>query len=343
MLLSLVILTAYSVLCTPDFAHAAADLGTGGSSDYYLTTQHGPYLILVGSFVGDEAKDMATRLVTELRKDYKLQAYMFSKSEQERAERDRLLEEWKRQNYGAPARKVRIVDEYTVMVGHYKSMDAARGELDRIKSLKPPRSVPAGPGLFMAKPEYHKNMSNWLDGGKVQKGGLVSQFSRAFVVHNPLLPVEKASISQHGEMGDEESALLQLNAAEPHSLMKCKGRWTLLVSVRGGGTIMESKPSIFDKVNPWSPSVGTPIRLSDKGNSQTSAAEARKLAEVLRSQEFGYDAFVLHTRGASFVTVGGYGAPNDPEMLRVQRQLAKMNVGGLKLLDTPMPMPVPRP
>jgi hypothetical protein len=342
MLLGLAMLTALAVLGVN--AAAAADVGAGGSSDYQITKQHGPYLILVGSFVGDEAQDMATRLTAELRKDYKLQAYIFSKSEQERAERDRLLEEWKRQNGGAPARKVRITDEYTVLVGHYKNMDAAYDDLGRIKKLKPPSSVPAGPGLFTAKLEYKKNMDNWLDGGKIQKGGLVSQFSRAFVVRNPLLPADKPVAGASGTLDDEESVLLNLNASEKHSLMKCKGKWTLLVSVRGGGAITQSsKPSVFDDLNPWSPKPGTPQQLSSKSNSQNHTADARGLAEVLRDNKFGYEAYVLHTRGASFVTVGGFNAPNDPEMLRLHRQLAGMTVGNTKLMDTPMPMPVPRP
>ena len=312
--------------------------------DYQLTTRDGPYLILVASFVGDDAADMAQRLVAELRKDYKLQAYWYSKSEQERAERDRLLEEWKRQNGNAPARKVRIVDEYTVLVGHYKSMDAANSDLARIKKLKPPTSVPAGPGLFIARPKYKENMPNWLDGGKIQQGGTVSQFSRAFVVRNPLLPAEKPVAGSDGALDDEETALLNLNAGEKHSLMKCKGKWTLLVSVRGGPSITQStKPSVFDKVNPWSPEIGTPIKLTSRGDDSNHIVEARELAEALRDRKFGYEAYVLHTRGASFVTIGGFNAPNDVEMLRIHKQVAGLKVGTSKLLDTPMPMPVPRP
>lgn len=339
-LLGLVILAAYSVLSPQDSALRAGDLGTGGSADYYLTKQHGPYLIIVGSFVGDDARDMALKFLTELRTEYKLQAYLYSKSEQERAERDRLLEEWKRQNNNAPARKVRIVDEYTVLIGHYKTMEAASSELPRIKRLEPPSSVPKT-GLFAAQPKMSERIPGWWDGGKVKYGGAISQFSRAFVVRNPLLPpVDKASLAPSGELGDEESALLELNAGEQFSLMKCKKPWTLLVSVRGGAAIMQSKPSVFDRVNPWTPTVGTPTQLSAK-DAPNAAAEARKLAEVLRSREFGYEAWVLHSRGASFVTVGGFSAPNDPEMFNIQRQLARMSVGGMKLLDTPMPMPVP--
>lgn len=340
MLLGLVVLSTYVVLSTPYSALTAADLGSG-TSDCYLTKQHGPYLILVGSFVGDDAADMAMRLTTELRRDYKLQAYMFSKSEQERAERDRLLEEWKRQNNGAPGRKIRIIDEYTVLVGHYKTMDTASDALSRIKKLDPPKTVPAGPGLFIARPQYKQGMTNFLDGGKIEKGGLTNQFARAFVVRNPLLPADKTALNKTGEVGDEESALLELNANETHSLMKCKKPWTLLVSVRGGPAIETSKPSVFDRVNPWSPTVGVPTTLSAK-NAPNAPEEARKIAELLRSREFGFEAYVLHSRGASFVTVGGFSAPNDPEMFNVQRQLARMSVGNIKLLDTPMPMPVPR-
>ncbi|MCS6978190.1 MAG: hypothetical protein NZM31_14450 [Gemmatales bacterium] len=319
-------------------AASAAQPLTARQDDYQLSERDGPYMILVASFVGDEAEALAKRLTEELRQDYKLQAYWFSKSERERAERDRMLEEWKRLHNNAPAKKHRIVDEYCVLVGHYKTMEAASKELERIKKLKPPKSVPTGPGLFIATPEFRKNVSNWLDGGKIRQAGVVSQFSRAFVVRNPLLPGEKPQAINLSELSEEDKLIAHLNATDPFTLVKAKGKWTLLVSVHGGQPAGPStKPSIFDRLNPWSSETG-PILRSGSNPVQ----EARELAQLLRDRKFGFDAYILHSHGTSFVTVGDFEGPNDPELARVQKQLAGMKVGNFQLMANPLPMPIPR-
>lgn len=315
---------------------------TGRQDDFQLSERDGPYLILVASFVGDDAETLAKRLTDELRRDYKLQAYWYSKSEKERAERDRMLEDWKRQYNNAPVKKYRILDEYCVLVGHYKTMDAASKDLERIKKLKPPKSVPTGPGLFIATPEYRKNVSNWLDGGKVRQAGMVNQFSRAFVVRNPLLPGEKSPGINPDELSEEDKAVAHLNASDPYSLVKAKGKWTLLVCVCGGGTVTVSpKPSIFDRINPWSSDFSFTSRAPGERQSDP-VREARELVQLLRDRKFGFDAYVLHASGASFVTVGDFEGPNDPELSRVQKQLAGMKVGSYQLLPNPMPMPIPQ-
>ena len=68
------------------------------------------------------------------------------------------------------------------------------------------------------------------------------------------------------------------------------------------------------------------------------------------------EAFVLHTRYASLVTIGQFDGPDDPALLAAKRMLTSisMNVSedqtGLRkvtnapsLFDTMLPMPVPKP
>src|SRR4029079_19725840 len=91
------------------------------------------------------------------------------------------------------------------------------------------------------------------------------------------------------------------------------------------------------------------------------AEQAESLAKVLREmtkngQLLGIEAFVLHTRDASLVTVGQFDGPYDPELIRTRDMLAsiKLNVtedptaqkpvlNAPSLFDKFVPMPIPKP
>jgi hypothetical protein len=62
---------------------------------------------------------------------------------------------------------------------------------------------------------------------------------------------------------------------------------------------------------------------------------------VLRKLEF--DAYVLHTRTNSMVTIGGFDREDDPKMQQVAAHLARLNLGPLDLNTKPVPMEIPRP
>jgi hypothetical protein len=58
------------------------------------------------------------------------------------------------------------------------------------------------------------------------------------------------------------------------------------------------------------------------------------------------EAYVLHTKYGSVVTVGGYDTPDDPRLRQMQERFARLsqdpNYARLEFLATPVPMPVPR-
>jgi hypothetical protein len=72
-----------------------------------------------------------------------------------------------------------------------------------------------------------------------------------------------------------------------------------------------------------------------------SALQAEEVAKVLHGNSF--DAYVLHTRHSSIVTVGGFDQPNDPRLQQLQRQLANLKIGPIECFARPMPMQVPHP
>jgi hypothetical protein len=87
---------------------------------------------------------------------------------------------------------------------------------------------------------------------------------------------------------------------------------------------------------------------------EASAAQAEEIARVLRegfkpvdgSPALKFDAYVLHTRTGSIVTVGGYDRMDDPRMAQVAHKLKNMHFGmsadAVKLFDKPLPMKVPQ-
>ena len=95
---------------------------------------------------------------------------------------------------------------------------------------------------------------------------------------------------------------------------------------------------------------------------QAGAEQAESLAKALRAmtrpsgEPLGLEAFVLHTRTGSVVTVGQFDDLNDPELHRVRKELQsiKMNVTedrqGFKpavnaqsIFGNLIPMPIPKP
>ena len=71
--------------------------------------------------------------------------------------------------------------------------------------------------------------------------------------------------------------------------------------------------------------------LTHSGNALTAgAAQAETLAKALRSlkgpsrESLNLEAFVLHARTGSIVTVGQFDAPNDPALIQTQRLLSSI-------------------
>jgi len=74
------------------------------------------------------------------------------------------------------------------------------------------------------------------------------------------------------------------------------------------------------------------------------------VARVLREHpNLKFEAYVLHTRYSSVVTIGGFDGPADPRLLQLKQQLAKIQIldqnsgyKALELFAQPLPMQVPQ-
>ena len=80
--------------------------------------------------------------------------------------------------------------------------------------------------------------------------------------------------------------------------------------------------------------------------------EAHRVAEFVRNKQLGFEAYVLHTEFSSYVTIGGFDAPNDPKLIQTAqhflRELSRPGSGVNQLhlktqfMTEPVPMPVPQ-
>src|SRR5262249_33090066 len=139
-----------------------------------------------------------------------------------------------------------------------------------------------------------------------------------------------------------------------YNLLKATKGWTLAVKSFGAPVKIVNGDGDNGPVRKMGQSTGADVL-------KAGAEQAEALAKALREMKVpgkpnGFEAFVLHTRTASIVTVGQFDGPTDQELLQTKQLLAamKLNVtedqmGTKPVTNTPslfgnmMPIPIPRP
>jgi hypothetical protein len=299
-----------------------------------LAEKDGPWLVLATTFRGETARVDARRLVHELRDRHGLHAYTHEKA----------FDFTGRQQGvglnpdGTPKTmryaNAKQVVEVAVLVGDFGSCEDPRGQktLQKVKVLEP-QSL----------------------GGKVAKGGLVSEFLQAnrdhlaksgggqkppmhtaMMIPNPLLP---ADFFQRHEVDD---FVREMNAEVEHSLLDCPGRYTVRVATFTGagtfeaaGTEQGSRPGgladparLLDVLrgSGWrDPQIR---RVSGESRLVEAADKAHRLTEALRRA--GWQAWEFHDRDSSVVCVGsvdGLTAPDSGGRPVVHPEIARIVAG----------------
>lgn len=318
-------------------ARVEADPG----NPYPVTPQAGAWMICVTSYTGDPlVKEdpvplkLAHAFVIELRQRYGLPAYVYNRGAEERRKQEEAIEQRRQAQLqrmkmlglknDQPIRvpRVRVVDQCAVLVGGYDDIEDARRALDRIKKLDTPESDT--PLLWL----FGKNKGEKAEKGECTK----NPFLTAFVVRNPTVPHEQDDVDHEADF----KFLQQLNSGEKYSLLQCKKPWTLAVKEYRGTYVMQPKsaPTNFIK-KLFSGDVGKGL---DAG-----AQQAHEIARVMR-ENMQLEAYVLHTRRGSVVSVGGYESAEDPQLLQMQKTLGNLRFNqALQLMAIPLPMEVPHP
>ncbi|MFN4258284.1 MAG: hypothetical protein ACK4RK_03245 [Gemmataceae bacterium] len=289
---------------------------------YEVTPAAGPWLICVASYTGPKASLLAHELVQEVRAKYNMPAYTFNRGHKERQEQEERIRKLREMCPEGRFRVVRTQKQCAVLIGGYPDMDAARKALNDVKKFQPPAEKLMD-SVYVAGPDPNS------EGSSVRQAFL-NPFVTSFVVRNPSVPFERHNDDK------PDPFLKKLNAHESYSLLKSRKPWTLAVKdFRGASTIQpQSAPTSFlDKL------------IGRNGGDQLSASamQAHEVARLLRAMQF--EAYVLHTRYYSLVTVGSFDTQDDPKLLELQRTLAHMQLqgSGIEFWSRPMPMEVPRP
>lgn len=262
--------------------------------EYLLTEENGPWIITACSFSGEGAEEQARQLVHELRKRYKLPAYMHRVRFDFQDPRGRGID-----RFGAPLRmryrRGSELEEVAVMVGDYPAVDdpQAQKTLQKLKYCHP-RCLEIEGG----KPT-HQSLAGWrmaqrrlheLIGSEQKEKG---PMGHAFITTNPLLP--KQFFASPGI----DPEVVQWNDGLKYSLLNCPGKYTVQVATFKGQVIIDQREI-------------KAIEQGKKVRSKLAEAteKAHKLAEALRLK--GWEAYEFHDRHASIVTVGSFDCVGTP-------------------------------
>jgi hypothetical protein len=196
-----------------------------------------------------------------------------------------------------------------------------------------------------------------MDGGAIVKPGAdgkavieksrLNPFPQSMVVPNPAVP--KAAARPAGGL---DEFVVRLNEGRPYNLLKAGKPWTLAVKSFSAPVTIQS----MDEEGGLMRKLG----FGKGGDALAAGAEqAETLAKALRDPKMKprpFDAFVLHTRTGSIVTVGEFDGPSDPALLETRRILMGLTfnlsrdekgvevTGARQRLfgDNILPIPVPR-
>ena len=147
--------------------------------------------------------------------------------------------------------------------------------------------------------------------------GRPTPFSRAFIVPNPL--------RSENEMGSGklDPLIKKLNSGIDESLLKNKGKYSLLIATFTGNSVMQTAYQEDER--------HTKLFEEKFGsNLDDLAQQAWELTAALRqARRLGYDrdydAWVYHDKYNSYVTVGSFDSKDDPMIARLKRKFqAKM-------------------
>ena len=328
---------------------AAPSVDADPNRDYPITPEAGPWMICAAYFTGPAAPDLARQTVLEIRSRYHLPAYVFNYADEERKKQQEVLEkQWA--PFAQPAApddgsivvpiprhklQVRVEEQCAVLVGGYPDDEAAHTALLAVKKMPPPR---------LNAPKGVQPYPKVFDHGQERE---LNPFAQSMVVRNPTVAHE----SQQTPPG-KDPFLKTLNAYEEYSMLRCPQKYTLAVKEYLGAASVEQQGGMSGFLGAIGK--GNDKSSEREGESLSVAANnAHELARVLRQLKF--DAYVLHTRKSSVVSVGGFSGPDDPEVERLRGRIATLRQqmtmvskdpshrDPLGLFPTPVPIEVPRP
>ena len=323
------------------------------NKDIEINAKAGNWVIFVMAYSGPKAPEMARKFVATMRGHYKWNAYVFNYGAEEKRKEYERVQKLRQEQKAAlekeglkadmPLRvKVIRIDEQTgVLLGGYKTNDEASAALAILKKLDP--------NALIGKVDLDTVYTAKAERGKSSKGeqltegdiGYVNPFKKAFVARNPHGDVPR---DQNGTTPAEDLKFLRyVNREEPFTLLNCKKPLTLAIKqynmqFKNGENAREAS-SFLEKF-------GKGLFAKTKDWEDLAADNAHKLAKFLRKpEENGLEAYVLHAKYCSYVTIGGFDSPEDPKLIAMQNFLDQRfktdRYRELEFMPRPTPMLVP--
>lgn len=295
---------------------------------YPLTTDAGLWVICCASYSGNDAPELSRQVAEILRSRDRLPAYIFNHGEEEKRKQIAEYERWQKLNPNGqnPPKLTRINEQCAVLIGGFKDIEDARKNLEKIKKLRSPE-------LKLENGKETTDVINLYVPLPDKKGveirrEKVNPFMNSFVVKNPTASIPVANSKKNDQF------LKALNADEKFSLFKNPKKFTLVVKEYNGSAIIQTSKS-------------GPTSFMEKlfsGNKQgdmlnAAALQAHETARVLRKLDF--EAYVLHTRNSSVVTVGGFNSKEDPNLPKVAKAITSLKIQALDLYTNPLPLEIP--
>jgi len=300
-------------------AGRAARVEADPNKDYPITPEAGPYVICVKAYGGEDAPELARRLVLHLRQNG-WPAYVFDYT----AEEERKAKEWLDDRYknvppeARPHMRMHVNKQWGVLIGGYKDFDSASADIPKVKKTPEP---PAPKGYVEA---------DALDPETKQLYRLHT-YAQCIATRNPTVPRPQTNTAA------TDPAWKQLNDGRPYNVFKCRKPWTLAVAQFQGTAVVQPRSAASQFLD----AIGMGGRSDDM--LEASAKQAEEVARYLKAS-MHLDTYVLHTRVGSIVTVGGYDTKDDENLQKMAQRLHGLQFGttGIKLFDQPKPMQVPQ-
>ncbi|MDR2345717.1 MAG: hypothetical protein LBE18_06590 [Planctomycetaceae bacterium] len=252
---------------------------------YILNEKNGPWLILLCSFKDKptdkikDAENKANILVYELRKKFKLNAYVFAGKFDFNLKNDlktdvNLRISDKSSAYNKKYNKGGVFIEYVILVGDYQSQEELQKDLEKIRNISPDCMFKMFP---KSASDPHRR-----------------PFPMPIAVLNPILPASYIARSN-----DNLDFIRQLNNKREFSLLSCSRKYTVQVATFTGRTVFRNDANITNLYE------NSKLPVNEK-KSQLQLAEisAEKLCVTLRKK--GIEAYQYHDQFSSIVTVGGF-------------------------------------
>ncbi len=284
--------------------------------EYILAEDNGPWMIMAATFAGKGAEAQAQELVLELRRDFRLPAYLHKHRFDHRNGPATGLGV---DRYGDPLKMKYLYkhsatnEECAVLVGNYATAgeSQAKSDLLKIKDAEPKSLMPAE--LAKANKESYQQLVSFrlqqkvADESQVRRQvadmtgaifrnptGQYGPMGSAFLTRNPMLPKDEKPVAV------VDKFVYEMNKNVKHSLLNCKGKYTVKVATFTGGVVMDQK--VIKELEGGKKQLKT--RLEE------AAIKAHELTEALRMKN--YEAYEYHDRTMSIVAVGSFDSVGSP-------------------------------